>query len=994
MKQFFKSNYQHLIALAVFIIIVLTYFSPQFDGMSVKQGDVTHYIGASNEAYWFKDATGEEQLWTNSMYGGMPTTQISLIQPGNFIGRGIMNFINWFPAPAGMVFLHLLCFYIMLLCFKVNRWIAVVGAIAFAFATYEIGILGAGHNSKSLAVAFMAPVIGGFYLAYRHKMWLGIGLSALFMVMEISCNHIQVTYYLGLLLVGLGIGELIRAIRTKELKKFSIASGGILVGYILAVAVNYGNISMTNEYAATTIRGGNDLTKTPTGELNAKGTEGGLDKDYITHWSYGKGESFTLLSPYVKGGGSVAIKDTPHADLVDNLGLNSSERNAVLNNYSSYWGEQPGTFGPVYVGVIMIFLAFMGLVFLKDSIKWPLFIIGVIALMLSWGKNFMGFTEFWLDNVPGYNKFRTVTIILVLIELIVPLIAVLFLDKLMKERESFVANKKKFLISSGIFIAFLFVVKFAGLSDNYTSSNELVQMDAMESQILSQLAQADPEYLKTQVGIDVNNPVDVERFVSQRIEQEAANQESLKLVRAEMFNSSMNRSLLFAFLAFCGMALVVFATSMPMAIGISIVGLFAVVDLMGVSVNYLSKDEKYWMDALEKKYPFVPSNADNQILQMETQANPSLQAKIDKAAEKKKREIVDEAYDSRIKNRIIDKERFAVLNANTNYRVFDFGGNFNSAEASYYHKSIGGYHGAKLRTIQNMIEFHIGNSNNAVLNMMNIKYFIQSDQTGPVARPNPTALGPVWFVQTISKMDTRDDEIGAMGKIFNLENKGDGQLTVNGKPVSSAKVRGFEKVQYVVGQDSIEVQVSNGINKGMKAIFVMDANGKTNLVPEFTIAMDTANSFTQLVSMEVIKEFVPATEALITKENAKGLSKDKFTGEGEIKMKSYSPMKLEYTSSSASEQFAVFSEMYYGDGWKATIDNKEVNIYNVNYCLRGLEVPKGKHTIVFEYSSESFDKSNTISFAFSCLVLLFAGFFVWKQRKADSLAPGVDKKEN
>lgn len=984
MKKFFQSNYQHFIAIALFIIVVLVYFSPQFDDMSLKQGDVKQYIGMANEAYWFKESSGNEQLWTNSMFGGMPTTQISMIHPGNFIGRAIMEFINWFPAPGGMVLLHLICFYIALSCFKVNRWLAIIGAVAFAFASYEIVILEAGHNSKSLAVAFMAPVVGGFYMAYRHKKWLGLGLSAIFMAMEISCNHLQVTYYLGILLVGLGVMELVRTIKNKGYKRFIFTSAGLFVAYALAVAVNYGNISMTNDYAKYSIRGGNDLAMTPNGEVNAKSSKGGLDKDYITQWSYGKGESFTLLSPYVKGGESVIFKDSPHASVVDELGLRSDERQR-LENYPVYWGEQPFTSGPVYVGVIMLFLALLGMVFIKDPIKWPLLIIGLLALVLSWGKNYMGFTEFWIDNIPGYNKFRTVTIILVLIELVVPLIAVLFLDRLLKERETIKTEKLKLLVTSGAFFIFLLAIKFVGLGDNYTSQEfDQKQMDQIEASLMTQIADSNPEDLRTQLGLDVTNRAQLDEFIAKQMEPYETNLVNVKAAREMVFQSSMNRSILFFIFAFAGIAIAVFS-KLNAAVGLAFVGILAIADVMGVANNYLSSDEKHWMDAMDKKYPYSAEVADEEIMSLETSQNAALKARIEKAAAAKRRELDAETdYESRIKRRIVDRERFAVLNANTNFRVFDYTGGFNSSRASYYYKSLGGYHGAKLRTIQNMIEYHIGNSNNTVLDMLNVKYFLQSGEQGLIARQNPTAMGPAWLVKEIRTVETRDDEIRALGKQFKIVKEGQGELLVNGERKTNAEARGFEEIKYVEQGDTLIVPLSNGIRKGLKAVFVMDRNGETNLVPEMTLEFDTLQSFRKLVSLEVTEEFNPAEEAWATKSNAADISKKSFTGEGSVKMTSYSPMKVVYSFNSKSDQYAVFSEMYYPVGWKATIDGREVDINNVNYCLRGLQVPAGSHTIVFEYDTKEYESSNTVSMALCFLILGFAGFTFWKQRKEGS----------
>ncbi len=984
MKKFFQTNYQHFIVLGLFMIIIYVYFSPQFSGMSVNQGDVTQYIGAANESYWFKDLTGQEQLWSNSMFGGMPTVQTTLIYPGNYIGRAIIDFINWFPAPGGMVLFHLIGFYILLLCFKVNKWLAFVGAIAFSFSTYEIIILAAGHNSKSLAVAFLPMVLGGFYMAYRTRFWLGLGLSGLFMTFELSSNHFQVTYYLVILLLFIGLFELIRSYNQKTLKRFFKTSIGLVFVYSLALAVNYGNISLTNEYAKKTIRGGNDLSKNAEGKKDVKQSDGGLDKDYITTWSYGIGESFTFLSPYVKGGASEAFGNSPFVEIAEKVAEDNSFKREELKRvmqYPSYWGEQPMTAGPFYMGVIMFFLAFVGMFYIKDVIKWPLFIVGVLAIILSWGKNYMGFTEFFIDYVPGYNKFRTVTIILVLIELIIPLIGILFLDLLIKNREQIKQNKNKVLYTSIGFFSFLLIVKLIGLNDGYVSQSfDMKQLDRIEQQITQQIVNTDPNTLKSQFNLDVNNPSQVNEFVDVQMSKYEDDLNRVKKVRKSVFHSSMNRSLIITAVGIV-LLLAFLYTSMNSLVFVTAIGLVVAIDLFGVSLNYLSSDEKYWVDKYEKKYPFYPSKTDFEILDNEVRLNPKLGELIVEAEKNKKKELKDLDFKSAVKKRIIEKERFAILNQNTNYRVFDLSGGFSSAKASYYHKSLGGYHGAKLRVIQNIFDFHIVNSNSEVFNLLNVKYFIQPSNEGMVLRTNYDANGPVWFVSEIQEYETRYDEIRALGKQFEIENIGDGKLIVNDNEVEKEITYGFENISYFVNQDTFRINLPNGVREGMKMYYVMDVNGITNLVPEQTIELDTLSSFRILTSIKVIHEFDSKKTATITKENARSLKKNKFSKEGEIYIEKYSPMELIYKSTTDDVQFAVFSEIYYDKNWKAYIDNKEVEIYNVDYLLRGVEVPKGVHEIRFVYSSSAYETANIVSFVLCTLVLLFLGFSLWKDKK-------------
>lgn len=983
-KSFFAKNWIHFAAVALFFIIVLIYFMPQFNGMSIQQGDTDQYIGMSHEAYYFKDKTGDEQLWTNHLFGGMPTTQISMIHTGNYIGRGIMNFVNAMPAPAGLVFLHLLCFYIMALCFRVNKWVAILGAIAFAYASYEIIIISAGHNSKSLAVAFMAPVVGGFYMAYRHKQWLGLGLSALFMAFEMSCNHLQITYYLGFLLLALGVVEFIRAIREKTIKKFAFVSGGLIVVYLLAFGINYSNISLTNEYAKSTIRGGNDLKKDKYGaNLDAASGEG-LDKEYITQWSYGIGESFTLISPYVKGGETVEFKEGANAAVLDNMDLGMEQRR-MLESYPSYWGEQPFTSGPVYIGIIMAFLALLGMVYLKDPSKYALLIIGVLALMLSWGKNFMGLTDFFIEHVPGYDKFRTVTIILVLIELIVPLVAILFLDKLIKEREAIKQNKKKLYIASGAFFAFLLVVKIVGLGDNYTSQSfDFGQLNRIETQINEQINSADPQAIQQQFGVDIKDPAQRQTFIADQMKPYSDNLERVKEARGLVFNSSMNRSLIFLFLAI-GLLVLLIETSLPAAVAVGGLGLLTMIDLMGVSSNYLSSNEKYWKEDILKQYPYASNAADDEIMRLELLEHPELQKVIDAAQRDGARKADEIEAIGEAKRRIINAERFMALSANTDYKVFDLNGGFSSARASYFHKSLGGYHGAKLRSIQNIYEYHLAYNNRAVYDMLNVKYYIQQGEQGPAALPNPTAMGSGWLVKNLIEVEDRDQEIRALSKLYDVENVGPGVLVINDREEKKKQAVGFDEVSYVFNGDSIPVRLSSDIKKGLKAYMVMDINGSISTVPEFVMENDTAaKSFLKFVKYEVIEDFDPKEEAFITKENAKGLKANKFNADGSVKLKTYSPMRLEYDVNASGDAFAVFSEIYYNKDWKATVNGKEVPIRNVNYILRGLEVPKGHSKVVFTYDSSTYESRNTISFIVTTILLLFLGFTIWKQRKVDN----------
>jgi hypothetical protein len=988
LKHFFTKNWMHLLAVLLMFIITTAYFSMQMSGYDLKQHDIEQFNGASHEIQDYREKTGEQPLWTNSMFGGMPASQISVTYDGNFIKKGIDGFLTTFPAPAGIVFLYMFGFYILMLCLRVNPWVGLLGAIAFGFSSYDIIIIQAGHNSKALAVAFMAPVVGAFLLAYQRSLKWGIILSALFMALELTVNHLQITYYLAFLLLALGAVMLVEAIRKKAYKHFLLATAGLIGAYLIAGAVNYGNIALTNDYAKNTIRGANDLQLQANGTQDKQKGEAGLDAEYITHWSYGIGESFTLVSPYVKGGGSAALGNSPFAEQVENMDLTTEEMNAAMNS-NIYWADQPGTSGPVYIGAIVVFLALLGMVFLKNPVKWALLVVAILALALSWGKNFMGLTQFFIDHVPGYNKFRAVTILLVLVELCIPIIGVLFLDLLIKEREQLKTRKKTFLITSGAMLVFLIGLKVVGLGDGYMSQPERDQLANYETGIREQLATMDPAQLLTQYQLDINNKTQVDEFVKMQYDKTAESFDAIKKVRASIYGSSMTRSILFVLFAAGLIALIFYSTVKAEFVIIGLVVLVSL-DLIPVAWNYLGSQEegtgyKFWAEKGNSEFPISASTADLSILDNEVAQNPALKAKLEKAGRAGALKADDLGYTGSEKRRVEDAYRFSALNAATNYRVYDVNGNFNSATASYLHKSLGGYHGAKLRNIQNLFEHHISVSNNKVFDMLNVKYFIQQGEQGPEARPNPTALGNAWFVRNVETQNTADEEIRALGTRFELTNDGQGTLVVNGEAKKSAVIYGREKLQYVLQNDSIRVPLANSMAEGMEALFVMDANGKTNLIPKQTMQLDTAKSFLRLVAMKVTHEFKPQEQAVMLKSEAQKLSGLKFSGEGTIRMTSYAPDKLVYAADVKDKQLAVFSEVYYPEGWTAKVDGQEVPILKVDYLLRGIELKPGKHKIEFAFDIPKYHLSNTFAYIGSILILLLI---------AGGIYLGIRKKKN
>jgi hypothetical protein len=980
LKSFFTKNWIHFAVFGVFLIATFAYFAPEFDGYSLKQHDVEQFKGMANETQMYREKYGEEPLWTNSMFGGMPTTQISMLYEGNIFQKAIISFLTIFGVPSGTFLLHLIGFYILALCLRIKPIVAVVGAFAFAFATYEIVIIQAGHNSKAAAVALIAPVLGAFIMAYRSNWKWGVLLSGLFMSFQLASNHLQVTYYLGILLFFLGLYELIKAIREKKIKTFGITTLGIIGVYGLALFINYGNISLTQDYAKHTIRGGNDVTIGPDGTEVLNNTSG-LDKDYITNWSYGVGESFTLVSPYVKGSASAGILGSQFEEMVENSDRSRTEINQILNaQIPMYWGEQPIVSGPTYVGVVMVFLMMLGMIYVKDRRKTVLFLVGILALALSWGKNFMGLTDIFIDYVPGYNKFRTVTIIMVLIELIVPVIGIWFLDSMLKDKEGVIkVNKKPFIIASALFFVVLLSVKMIGLGDGYTNEKERSQADGIPQMVMQQLSQMDPAQL-TQNNIDINNPQQIQSIIDQQVLSYEDEMTLYKGVRADMFDSSMNRSLIFTFLIIALIALYFFTAVSPIVVILG-AGLLVLFDLVPVDLNYLNNEEtsagnyKHWTPKEQMDYPISSLSTDQQIMDAE-RVDPKVNSAIEAGQKKGITKAEELGYTGANKSRVVDAYKFSALNYATNYRVFTYDNPWGSSRTSYYHKNLGGYHGAKLRNIQNIFEFQLAQSNNKVFDMMNVKYFIQGENI----RRNPTALGQAWFVKNIKTVETPNDEIRALGSSFDIRNGGRGVLVVNGESVDKARVYGAEKIGYVFGADTINVPLTNGISKGMEIAFVSDTNGVTNLVPKITLEADTANSFNILVSMICLDVFDPSVDAVMLKSEASKLSSKSYTGEGTIVMKSYKPNEIKYAVSSDKKQFAVFSEIYYPAGWKAFVDGKEVEILKVDYLLRGVEVEAGNHEVIMKFDIPKLVQSNLFSIIGAIILAGLFAFGIWKSR--------------
>ncbi len=697
-SRFFKGDMVALVsAIIVFLVITAVYFSPVLEGKKLKQHDIAMFKGMSKEIVDHREATGEEPLWTNSMFGGMPAWQISVKYNGNLVSYLDKVFTLWLPYPMSYVFLYFLGFFILMLVLRVNPWVGIVGAIAFALSSYFFIILGAGHTSKAHAIGYMAPVLAGIILAFRGKYWQGGLLTAIALSLEIYSAHLQITYYLLIVVIIYGIYQLVETIKSGNYAHFFKAAGILIAAAILAILTFSTNLWATYDYGKDTMRGKPELTK----ESDVK--SGGLDKDYITHWSYGVDETWSLMIPNVKGGASGLLGNIDAVKKAD-----PAYRNAIAQQTNSYWGDQPGISGPVYVGIIVMFLFILGMFVVRDKIKWALFTAALLSIMLAWGKNWMPLTDFFIDYIPGYNKFRAVSMILVIAEFVIPILAFLALGKIIQDPSVLKKNKKALYISFGLTggLTLLFYL-MPSTFFSFTSANEKAQF--------AQLMQSNDA---NQVRLYLN---------------------SLENVRIEIFKADALRGFFYVTIA-AALVYLFMIDKIKKTWLIVGVGILILADMATINRRYLNNDN--FVRAKQVDVPFTASNANKFI-----------------------------------------------LNDKTDFRVLDITkSTFNDASASYFHKSIGGYHGAKLQRYQDLIEYNIQDEiqtlidklssgslyevnetlkKSDVLNMLNTKYIIYNPDAQPLT--NYSAFGSAWFVQNIVQVSTPDEEIAEL-KNHSLKN--------------------------------------------------------------------------------------------------------------------------------------------------------------------------------------------------------------------------------
>jgi len=751
MSNWFKRNANHLLIIGIFLLLCLVYFSPAIQGKGLYQQDVLQAKGMQKEIMDFKALDGKAPLWTNSMFGGMPSYQIWVQYPYNITTYVISFLKTVFPNPVDTVLLYLLGAYLLFSVLRVKPWLAVAGAIAFAFSSYNFIIIEAGHSNKALALAFFAPILAGILLTLRRKYLLGVAITAIALALEIRSNHIQMTYYLFIaILVFIGF-ELVNAIRTKTVKELLKPAAYLVAALVLAVAVNAGMLWTTYEYGNESIRGKSNLS------TNQLAPSNGLDKEYAYQWSQGVGENITFLVPNFYGGASNTPlpEDGAVVKSLTDKGVPAEQAVAFSKQLPSYWGEKPFTSGPFYFGAIVCFLFILGLVVVKGRTKWWIFTATLLSIFLAFGKNWPLVSDIFFQYFPLYNKFRAVESILVIAGFLVPVLAVLAVQELIDSKEDKKKLLKKVQFAAYGTLGLLAILAAApSLFFSFQTSGH--------SQLIDQLSQI--------TGGDRNFAESIAQgLVSDRI----------SLARSDVF-----RSLIFVAI---GAALVWALIKQKLSAGTAtaLLAVVILVDMWGVDKRYLNNDN------------FVEQTALTQQFQA--------------------REV----------------DQFILRDTSLNYRVFDLSiQTFSNASTSFFHKTVGGYHAAKLKRFQEVLDKQFNNAiNEDVLDMLNAKYIIGTDEQNKSQKMErrESACGNAWFVPNVTFVKSADEEMNA---ISSFDPRNEAFVGNEFKSLIDTKKVGFDPngtiklsnyrpdhltYTYSIGKDMIAVFSEIWYDKGWKA---------------------------------------------------------------------------------------------------------------------------------------------------------------------------------
>ncbi len=793
---------QWLLGFVLFFLVSFFLYQPLLEGKKLMGSDQLQFRAMEHERITYSEKEGKDIYWINSVFGGMPTYLLGADYPLNIPGK-VMKIVSAIPKPVNYLFLYFIGFLLLMYALRVEPLKAIAGALAFTLSTYLIIILQVGHFSKAGAIAFFPWIIAGILLIVERKKYpLGFFVLLSGMALEVHAKHYQMTYYLLFAVLVLGAIYLWEAYKNKRLTEFGKELLLMIGAVVIGIGLNWTSILAVKEYISQSIRGERYLNITPDGKPVSK--KEGLDKAYITEYSYGIAETFNLFIPGFAGGSNreqLNENSALYEAVESKAGRATAKR--FVENVSLYWGDQPIVMAPAYIGAVVLFLALLGFLLYSGRFKKWMLITSILVLLLSWGKNLPWLTDFFIDYVPMYNKFRVVASIQVILEFLMPLMAVLGLVAFFDEKIDEKQKEKVLKISVGILggIALFFALMGPSLFD-FTSAQDV---------------------LYEPYGL-------VDALIEDR----------KSLLRSDAF-----RSLIFVLLS-AGILWLVLKNKTKKIPALLAITLLIILDLGGVAKRYIREDD--FMTDRQIKSFFQPTQVDKEILK-------------------------DKSY----------------------YRVINFARNpLTDGLTSYFHKNLGGYHAAKPRRIQDIFDFHLTDSiHPEVLSMYNVKYMIFNTEKGLQYTNNPGALGNAWFVEKIKKVQSQDEEILALNK--------------------------------------------------------------TDL-SRVAILSEKMN--------EVGDHFAPDSSAF-------------------IKLTSYHPQKLEYISENSKEGFAVFSENYYPYGWKASVDGKQVEIFRVNYSLRGLKIPAGKHKIVMQFEPEVIKTGTKITLFFIVLFVLsiiWLGYSIWKRK--------------
>ena len=699
-----RSFLPHVLAVALLAAVAGSFYSKSFDGYRLRMPDIEHYTATAKEVNDHRARTGEQALWTDSQFGGMPTFQLGLrtsdVNAGSWLTRVLRL---GFPRPADHLLVALLCAYLLAALLGCGPWVSVLVALGFGFSSINILYLGAGHAAKVMSIATLPGILAGVLVAYRRNLWLGAGLACAFTAINLSANHLQMTYYLAFLVGGFGIAETVRLVRSGATRRALVTGGVLLAAAGLAVVPNAALIGPTLDYTPHTTRG--EVLLSPSGGVEVG--ESGLDKDYILQYSMGRGEFWSILVPDVKGG-----------------------------NSPLYWGEQLFSGGAFYFGAILIALFMVSLILRRDVLRWPMLVVTLLAIVLSW-RDASGLTDFFLDSVPGFAKFRDTKMMLMLIQCMLPIgVGLLLRDALAGKVEW----GRKLFVAAGVPVVLMLLFALAPT-----------------------------------LVFDFESHVRPDRAVEQLGAARALEQ------RLEVFNADVWRSFGLVLLAIGGLLAIVRLRAMwpekPLAaqIAVAVLAVATLADLQSVDRRYQPADQG-WIRTVEYKYPYTPSAADEAILADRVRRNPAVQSAIEAEVAR-----VRADYDGRIgkrEERVLDAARFSGLQTVDHFRVLNFRGAFSDATTSYFHRSVGGYHGAKLRRYQDLIERVLQPEQQAfaakanaqgleaalaempVHHMLNTQYIVFDPNQQPI--PNSAALGNAWFASGWTMADGADAEMEAL----------------------------------------------------------------------------------------------------------------------------------------------------------------------------------------------------------------------------------------